>query len=174
VIEHVGPGGERVDAPEGRVMNPGHAIEVAWFMMEIGRRRGDRALVVRGAKILDLSLARGWDPQYGGLLYFLDVDGKPATQLEHDMKLWWPHSEALYATLLAYHLTGDAKYAGLYEQVHEWTFAHFPDREFGEWFGYLHRDGTVSTPLKGNIWKGPFHIPRALLYCWKLLEEMAS
>ena len=174
VIEHVGPDGERVDAPEGRVMNPGHAIEVAWFMMEIGRRRGDRDLVARAAKILDLSLARGWDPQYGGLLYFLDVDGKPATQLEHDMKLWWPHSEALYATLLAYHLTGDAKYAGMYEQVHEWTFAHFPDREFGEWFGYLHRDGTVSTPLKGGIWKGPFHIPRALLYCWKLLEEMAS
>ncbi len=174
VIEHVGPDGERVDAPEGRVMNPGHAIEVAWFIMEIGRRRGDRDLVARGARILDLSLARGWDPQYGGLLYFLDVDGKPATQLEHDMKLWWPHSEALYATLLAYHLTGDAKYAGMYEQVHEWTFAHFPDREFGEWFGYLHRDGTVSTPLKGGIWKGPFHIPRALLYCWKLLEEMAS
>jgi trehalose 6-phosphate synthase/phosphatase len=45
------------------------------------------------------------------------------------------------------------------------------DPEFGEWYGYLHRDGRVSTRLKGNMWKGPFHLPRMLWYCWKLLDE---
>jgi len=155
-------------------VSPGHSLETAWFLMEIARRRDEASLVQRAAKIVDWSFERGWDGQYGGLLYFVDVEGKPSPYLEHDMKLWWPHSEALYATLLAYHLTGDAKYARLYEQVHEWTFAHFPDEPFGEWFGYLHRDGSLSTDLKGNLWKGPFHIPRSQLLCWKLLERIAS
>ena len=91
---------------------------------------------------------------------------------EHDMKLWWPHNEALYATLLAHHLTGDQKWSAWYERLHEYSFGHFPDREHGEWYGYLHRDGTVSSPIKGNMWKGPFHLPRMQLYGWKLLEEM--
>ncbi len=173
VLEVVGPHGERLDNPDGRVMNPGHAIETAWFMMEVARRRGDDALARRAARIVDWCFDRGWDDNYGGLFYFIDVEGKPSPYLEHDMKLWWPHSEALYATLLAWHLTGEEKYLGLYERVHEWTFSHLPDEKFGEWFGYLHRDGTRSTDLKGSMWKGPFHVPRAQLYCWRLCDSLA-
>lgn len=171
ILETVGPRGERLDTLEGRVMNPGHAIESAWFIMEVARRRGDEAMLKAALRILEWSMARGWDKLCGGLFYFLDVAGKPSVYLEHDMKLWWPHSEALYASLLAYRLTGDARYAEMYERVHAYTFERFPDREYGEWFGYLRRDGTVSLPLKGNLWKGPFHIPRAMLLCWKLLAE---
>jgi N-acylglucosamine 2-epimerase len=174
ILETVGPAGERIDTPEGRCMSPGHAIETAWFLMEVGRRRDNAALIKRSARILDWSLERGWDAQEGGLLYYIDVVGKPPGHIEHDMKLWWPHSEALYATLLAYHLLGDDTYARWYERVHEWTFTHFPDASFGEWFGYLRRDGSRTTTLKGNLWKGPFHIPRALLLCWKLLDHMAT
>ena len=49
--------------------------------------------------------------------------------------------------------------------------SRFADEEHGEWYGYLHRDGRVSVPLKGNLWKGPFHLPRMQLVCWKLIEE---
>ena len=112
--------------------------------------------------------------QYGGLLYFVDFAGKPATRLEWDMKLWWPHAEALYALLLAYHLSGAEQYARWFEQMHEWTFAHFPDPEIGGWYGYLHRDGSLSTSLKGGMWKGFFHTPRALWLCWKLLGAMLA
>jgi N-acylglucosamine 2-epimerase len=87
------------------------------------------------------------------------------------MKFWWPHCEAIIATLLAWSLTGDEKYARWHQQVHEWSFRHFADPEFGEWYGYLHRDGRVSAPLKGNMWKGPFHLPRMLWYCSRLLGE---
>lgn len=173
VLETVGPNGELIDEPEGRIMNPGHAIEAAWFGMEIARRRHDRDLAETLAPLLDWSLERGWDPEFGGLLYFVDVAGKPSPMLEHDMKLWWPHCEALYATLLAYHLLGDGKYAEWHERIHAWTWSHFIDPDYGEWFGYLRRDGALSSPIKGGYWKGPFHVPRALLYCWKLLEEMA-
>ena len=76
------------------------------------------------------------------------------------------------ATLLAYHLTGDKKYADWHKMAHDWAYKYMPDPEYGEWFGYLHRDGRISTTLKGNMWKGPFHLPRMLWYCWKLLEDM--
>jgi N-acylglucosamine 2-epimerase len=172
LFETVGPNGERLDSPEGRCINPGHSIESAWFIMEEGRRRNDWSLIRQALQILEWSLERGWDQEHGGLLYFVDVEGKPPDQLEHDMKLWWPHTEALYALLLAHHLTGEKKYEEWYERVHAWSFAHFPDTEYGEWFGYLHRDGGLSLRLKGNLWKGPFHLPRAQLFCWKLLERM--
>ncbi|MCP4246497.1 MAG: N-acylglucosamine 2-epimerase [bacterium] len=174
VLETVGPSGQRLDAPEGRVMNPGHTIETAWFLMEIARRRGDDDLAGRSRRLLDWSFDRGWDETHGGLFYYIDVAGKPSPYLEHDMKLWWPHCEALYAALLAHEMTNDAHYARMYEQAHDWTFAHFPDADCGEWFGYLHRDGTRSTDLKGNLWKGPYHVPRALMLCWNLLREMTT
>jgi len=90
------------------------------------------------------------------------------------MKFWWPHCEAVIATLLAWTLTGDEKYAHWSRQVHDWSFRHFSDAAFGEWYGYLHRDGRPSVRLKGNLWKGPFHLPRMLWYCWRLLDQNAG
>jgi N-acylglucosamine 2-epimerase len=172
LFEIVGPNGEMLDSPEGRCINPGHAIETSWFMMHEARHRNDQSLLRSALDVLRWSLEWGWDKEFGGILNFIDVEGKPMEQLEWDMKLWWPHTEALYALLLAHHLSGDSLYEQWYERVHEWSFSHFPDPQLGEWFGYLHRDGSVSSHLKGSIWKGPFHLPRALLYGWKVLEEM--
>jgi N-acylglucosamine 2-epimerase len=174
VMETVGPQGEIIDHFDGRTLNPGHAIEGAWFVLREGKHRGDRELVDMGCRMLDWMWARGWDSEYGGILYFCDVYGKPVQEYWHDMKFWWPQNEAIIATLLAYQLTGDDKYARWHRMIHDWAYQHFPDPEYGEWFGYLHRDGRVSVPLKGNIWKGPFHIPRMQLLCWKLAEELAS
>ena len=172
LFETVGPKGERLDSPEGRCINPGHAIETSWFIMEEARQRNRPEIIENACKILDWSLDWGWDAEYGGILYFVDVEGKPSLQYEHDMKLWWVHAEALYATLLAHHLTGRHQYADWYEKLHQWTYAHYPDEQYGDWFKYLHRDGTVSVTLKGSVWGGQFHVPRMHLYCWKLLEEM--
>lgn len=173
MLENVGPSGEFVDIPEGRVILPGHAIETAWFIMEEGRYRNDRELSLRALPILEWSLERGWDPEHGGgLLYYTDLKDLPCQQYEWDMKLWWPHTEMIYATLLAYHLTGDEKWAQWHQKAHDYSFSHFADPEFGEWFGYLHRDGTVSHRLKGNLWKGPYHLSRMLMLSWKLLESL--
>jgi N-acylglucosamine 2-epimerase len=160
-----------LDTVQGRVITPGHAIESAWFLMHEGHYRQDASIIRRALDIIRWSLDIGWDRQFGGLLYFVDYEGKPPTQLEWDQKLWWPHTEALYALLLAHHLTGEAWCEEWYEKVHAWAFEHFPDPEYGEWYGYLHRDGSVLTPAKGTVWKGPFHLPRALLLCYRLLES---
>ena len=165
LMEVVAPDGSVIDHIDGRMLNPGHAIECAWFIMHEGRCRKDQRLIALGAKILDWMWARGWDKEHGGLLYFTDVFGKPVQEYWHDMKFWWPHCEAIIATLLAWKLTGEPRYAAMHAQVHDWSFAHFPDREHGEWYGYLHRDGTASQRAKGNMFKGPFHLPRMLLFC---------
>jgi len=175
VLENVGPNGEIYDHFDGRMMTPGHAIEAAWFILHEARCRGnDNALIETGTTILDWMWARGWDEEYGGVLYFTDLKGLPVQEYWHDMKFWWPQNETIIATLLAYSLTGDEKYAEWHRMIHDWTYDRFPDPEHGEWFGYLHRDGRVSVPLKGNMWKGPFHMPRMQWYCWQLLEEMRS
>lgn len=102
---------------------------------------------------------------------FVDIEGKPTEQLEWDMKLWWPHTEALYALLLADSITGDEQYMVWFNKMNEWSFEHFEDKQYGEWFGYLHRDGTVANELKGSMWKGMFHLPRALLMNSVLLKN---
>jgi len=174
LLETVGPDGEFIDEPVGRVVNPGHAFETAWFIMKEACERNDGSLIPLATQILDASLALGWDDEYGGIFYFRDVKGMPCEQYEHDMKLWWPHTEGIYATLLAYRLTGEQKYRQWHRKIHDWAYAHFPDRKNGEWFGYLHRDGTISSTLKGNHWKGPYHLPRMQLQCWKLMEKMLT
>jgi N-acylglucosamine 2-epimerase len=172
LLEVAGANGEFLDHFDGRQLNPGHAIEAAWFILHEARHRaGDARLTRLGLTILDWMWARGWDREHGGILYNTDVLGRPVQEYWHDMKFWWPQNEAIIATLLAWRMTGEAKYAEWHRLAHDWAYAHFPDREHGEWYGYLHRDGSVSSSLKGNTWKGPFHLPRMQWYCWRLLAE---
>ena len=173
VMEQIGMDGEVVDHIDARTLNPGHAIEGAWFILEEAKRRGgDPGLVELGCRMLDYMWKWGWDEEHGGILYFRDVHGKPVQEYWHDMKFWWPQCEAIIATLLAYQMTGNEKYAEWHEMIHRYAHEKFPDREHGEWFGYLHRDGQVSSQVKGNHFKGPFHLPRMQWYCWKLLDSM--
>jgi len=88
------------------------------------------------------------------------------------MKLWWPHTEALYAHLLNYALTGNEEDWNRFEQVHDYTFDHFPDPAHGGWFGYLDREGGRTHECKGAPYKGCFHVPRGLFLCWRLLRGL--
>lgn len=170
VLEQVGPDGEVIDHIDGRTLNPGHAIEGAWFILHEARRRGgDPELTELGCRMLDTMWKRGWDEEQGGLFSFVDIFGKPVQEYCHDMKFWWPHCEAIIATLLAWTMTGEERYARWHRQVHDYAHRTFHDPEHGEWFGYAHRDGSIASTAKGNQFKGPFHVPRMQWYCWRLL-----
>lgn len=171
VLETVYTDGSILDTPAGRTINPGHTIENSWFLMNAALQTGDDTLMKQALNMLDWSLDIGWDKEYGGIYYFRDVYGRPCEQLEHDMKLWWVHNEALIATLVAYKVTGDEKYSAWYDKLHEYIFSHFSDKEYGEWYGYLHRDGTVSHDQKGSMWKGPYHLLRCLILCEQILAN---
>lgn len=174
VLENVAEDGSaRLFYTEGRTVNPGHDIEGVWFLLEHARRTGDAELVQKAAQIFDWAIEAGWDREYGGLLYFIDCLGKPPEAYEHDMKLWWPHNEIMIASLMLYRDTGDEKYFQWFETVMDYVKQHFADPEYGEWYGYLRRDGLPTMPsTKGSTFKGPFHLPRALIQCDQMLGQL--
>ena len=175
ILESVAPDGSLIDTCEGRTINPGHGIETAWFLMEAGQVYGDDRLKKLGVKIFDWQFKWGWDTQYGGVINFRDCKGFPCQDYSQDMKFWWPQCETVIAALYAYRVTGDEKYLDIWLEADTWMREHFRDPEYGEWYGYLHRDGTVAQAAKGNLFKGPFHIPRMLvkagLLCRDILRE---
>lgn len=172
VMEQVAPDGSIIDHIDGRTLNPGHAIEGAWFILhEAKYRNNDPHLIQLGCKMLDYMWERGWDKEHGGILYFRDVYNKPVQEYWQDMKFWWPHNETIIATLLAYLMTGEEKYAKWHQMVNNYAYQKFHDKEQGEWFGYLHRDGSIAQTAKGNLFKGPFHLPRQEWYCMQILKE---
>ena len=173
LLETVGENGEFIDTNMTRTINPGHCIETSWFIMEEAKLRGwDKPMLDMALQVFDWSWDWGWDKQYGGIVNFRDCKNLPPQDYSQDMKFWWPQCETIIASLYAYLGTGDEKYLYRHERISEWTYAHFPDAEYGEWYGYLHRDGTVAQPAKGNLYKGPFHIPRMMIKGYMLCQEI--
>lgn len=172
VFEQVSPNGDFVNNIDGRLLNPGHAIEAGWFLQHWATHRNDEKLSKTAIDMVRWSHAKGWDDSYGGLFYFMDSEGHSPVQLEWDMKLWWPHTEAMYAHLMNYSITKDASDFQKFEMVVDYSFEHFSDPEFGEWFGYLNREGKRTHDFKGGPYKGCFHVPRALYLCWQLLSTL--
>lgn len=171
-FERVAPDGSHPDTFDGRLISPGHSMEVCWFLLDAAKRVGADQLPELISPILYSILNTGWDHEHGGLYYYLDIMGKPPQQLEWDQKLWWVHAEALVALIKAYSLTRDKDIWRWFVRLHDYTWSHFPDPEYGEWFGYLNRRGEVLLNLKGGKWKGCFHVPRALFLCWRELQNL--
>ena len=160
LLESISLDGKFIDSPTGRVVNPGHSLEAAWFIMTEGLITKNIDAVNSAKKIIDVTIPIGLDKKHGGIIAFTDILGKPPVNLEWDMKLWWPQCEAMIALRLAHLIFGDEKYLFLYNELLEYCKKYFVDEQNGEWYGYLHYDNTCSTTLKGNMFKGPFHIPR--------------
>lgn len=174
IVENVTRDGQLCNSFEGRQITPGHSLEAMWFIMNLGVRLDDRALIDKAVKIALNTAEYGWDKQYGGLFYFMDRLGYPPQQLEWDQKLWWVHIEAMITMIKGYELTGSKECLAWFERLHDYTWSHFKDKEYPEWFGYLNRRGEVLLPLKGGKWKGCFHVPRGLYQCWKILERCST
>jgi len=172
IVENVNEDGSLSDTFDGRLMNPGHAIEAMWFIMDLGVRLNRPTLIEKAVETTLKMVEYGWDKQYGGIFYFLDRKGFPPQQLEWDQKLWWVHLETLISLLKGYQLTGSPDCLSWFEKIHDYTWSHFKDPEYPEWWGYLNRRGEVLLDLKGGKWKGCFHVPRALFQCWQTLEKI--
>ncbi|XP_041349589.1 N-acylglucosamine 2-epimerase-like [Gigantopelta aegis] len=173
VLENVSLVGTELTGSAGRLMNPGHAIEAGWFLLKHAVKTNDEQLKTTAInKFMVNSFDRGWDEKHGGIVYFVDVEGLSPTQLEWDMKLWWPHNEALISFLMPYKETGDIEHLQRFAKVLDWSYSHFVDYVNGEWHGYLNRQGQVTHNFKGGPWKGCFHVPRCLMMCQKMLQEL--
>ena len=174
VVENIGLDGQLVDCMDGRHMNPGHSIESMWFLMDLGRRLGRPELIEQAKNTALTMVEYGWDKEYDGIFYFMDLKGHPTQELEWDQKLWWVHIETMISMIKGYAFTGDKRCLEWFKRVHDYAWTPFRDNEFPEWFGYLNRRGEVLLPLKGGKWKGCFHVPRGLYQVHKVLEYIAN
>ena len=173
VFENILPDGSfDLESCQGRMLNPGHVLEAMWFMLDYMNETGNTSRQNEVLKIIEATLNFGWDKEFGGIFYFMDVLGKPHLELQHDMKLWWVHNEAIIACLYAYKVTRDEKFLNWFYKLDDWTWRHFPDPEYGEWFAYLNRRGEPTHMLKGGKWKTFFHLPRCLFMSAKLMKEI--
>lgn len=164
-------------------VNPGHTIESMWFVIESAAAEGRETVVARAARVMERAVRIGWDEAHGGLLRFVDRHGgrpigEPACAYEElildtwDTKIWWPHAEALYGTLLAAQATGDAALLRHHDRVARYTLSVFPnpDRSVGEWVQVRDRRGAPLAKVVALPVKDPFHTARALM----LLVELCA
>ncbi|MBD3377918.1 N-acylglucosamine 2-epimerase [candidate division KSB1 bacterium] len=172
MYENLVKDGSQSETSASRLLSPGHAIEAGWFLQHWALELQDSALLETSANIIRNAFHQGWDNEFEGLFYFIDADGKSPTQLEWDMKLWWPHCEAMYGFLLNYATFGLREDWELFLKVKAYAFEHFSDPKNGEWYGYLNRQGRLTHSFKGGPYKGCFHVPRALYYCYNVLKRL--
>jgi N-acylglucosamine 2-epimerase len=168
-----------------RHVNPGHSIESMWFVMKTASKSRRDDCIERAVRALKRTFDLGWDQEHGGLFRFVDCNGgKPKGNEPHspyeqqvldtwDMKLWWPHSEALYATLLAYELTGDSEFLTFYDRTHNYVFRIFPnpDPEIGEWIQIRDRVGHPVNKIVALPLKDTYHILRDIFLIIELLSQ---
>ena len=172
----------------GRYINPGHTLEDMWFIMHQALATGDRDTIERAAGVVLRTLEIGWDEEMGGLYLYVDQDGgiprgSTAGVEDHEMvgkigndwdsKLWWPHAEGLYSTLLAFSLIDDRRLLEWYQKLRAYTFSTFPnpDIEIGEWIQIRDRQGHPQEKVVALPVKDPFHIIRALILILELLRQ---
>lgn len=172
IRENINADGSFSDTFQGRLISPGHGLEAMWFLMDIGQRLGDQQVIDKCVEVTLSTLSYGWDKQWGGIYSFLDIKGFPPEQLEWDRKLWWPQIEGMIACLKGFYLTRNEACWDWFVRLEDYTREHFVDKEYGEWYGYLNREGSISLDLKGGKWKGCFHVPRGLFNFWKIMEDL--
>ena len=155
----------------GRFINPGHTLESMWFCINAGRRRNNSDVINRAAKIMKWAAKIGIDREYGGVFSYLDATGKEPEAIDWyketnslwDDKVWWANSESLCAFAVGYKTTTDPYYLKVFQNLYTFCMAHFADKEYGEWYERLHRDGSVKVSDKGTPWKCAYHLVRALI-----------
>jgi N-acylglucosamine 2-epimerase len=185
IAEMLTKDGSASDTILARHLNPGHALESMWFVMAAAAEADRQDLVRNAVLAIRRAFELGWDTEQGGLLRFVDRDGgapkgrKTGHPYERliletwDTKLWWPHSEALYATLLAAELAQYETLLRLYLMVHTYTFHTFPhpDDGVGEWIQIRDRRGRPVDKLVALPVKDPYHALRSALLIIEHLHD---
>lgn len=157
----------------------GHDVETAFLMMEASEALGiehDKKTWAIGKKMVDHSLATGWDSKIGGFYdegyYFKDGGGK--MEIIRNTKNWWAQSEGLNTLMIFSELYPNDKhnYFEQFKKLWNYTNTYLIDHQYGDWYEYgIDGSPKSKTALKAHIWKGTYHSFRSLMNCIRRLEK---
>lgn len=153
-----------------KIYSYGHDIEASWLLHEAALVLGDAATIAKVEKEVPRIAAAAGEgfTAKGGMIYEKDnatghVDGD---------RHWWVQAESVVGYFNLWQLTGEP--SGLENAIECWEFIknNLIDRENGEWFWSIRRDGSVNhTDDKAGFWKCPYHNGRM---CMELIERTAA
>jgi mannobiose 2-epimerase len=148
----------------------GHDIEGSWLLIEAAEVLGDPDLTAQARAacitMVDGVLRDGASPD-GSILYEARANG----WLDDD-RHWWPQAEGLVGFLNAYQLSGDRRYFEALLRLWEFIKHYMIDREHGEWFWKVDRDGVPDGSMpKVSAWKCPYHNSRA---CFEIIDRLSG
>lgn len=153
----------------------GHDIETAFLLTEAAEVLGqpdDPKTQDMAKKIVDHTLAYGWDKIYGGVYHEGTFDGQEL----HTVKDWWTQFESLNSLLLMHEKYGkdNDAYFKAFQRQWQWIKDYQLDHEYGGVYEIVDRDGTVTNHRKAQMWTECYHDSRALLHVTARLEKLAG
>jgi len=145
----------------------GHDLENVWLIMEAVDALGLSQELFEDfyETLWDYSLEYGYDDEHGGF-YFFGPLGEPAT---NRVKAWWVQAEVLTSALRMYELTGEERYADVFEETWAFLETYQFDDEVGEWHSGV-TDDLEPVGRKGALYKGAYHNGRAMIECLDALD----
>ena len=155
--------------PLNDLVSYGHDIEASWLLWEAAELLADPTLLSSLRRVVlkmaEATFNEGLD-QDGGLINETDGNG-----FLDDSRIWWAQAEALVGFLNAYQLTEEPHYLMAVYTIWHFIQQHLIDRQYGEWFWGVTRDGIPLQRAKAGMWKTPYHNGRA---CFELLRRLPT
>lgn len=141
----------------------GHQTEWAKLLLQVHAHWPEAVLLERAAALHQSAFAKGWDAQYGGLIYGYDPEGQPCDV----QKYFWVQAESLASAWRLWRATGQPQFRQHYLDLWAWSWQHLVDHEYGAWFRVLNRDGSKCENTKSPAGKTDYHTMGA---CWDILR----
>ena len=113
-------------------------------------------------------LNNGIDNEFGGVF----VEGPHAGGVSDREKEFWQQAEVLTAMLDAYIMFHDSVFLEAYRNVHRFVFDKMINKEVGEWFPLLTREGDPIWTHMGHSWKINYHTVRAMVLSINRLNKI--
>lgn len=146
---------------------PGHQVEWAKLLLQLHAIKPSDWMRDRAIFLFEQAMERGWDNEYGGLVYGFAPDGRFCDS----NKYFWVQAEAFAAAMRLYQLTSESRYLADYKRIWNWSWQYLIDHQHGAWFRIRHRDGSAVDNLKSPPGKTDYHTMGA---CWDVIQSLRN
>lgn len=146
---------------------PGHQVEWAKLLLQLDALGKEDWYLPTAMRFFNTAMEKGWDKEYGGLVYGYAPDGEFADA----HKYFWVQAEAIATAWRLYQRTKEPSYLDNYHRLWRWAWDYMIDHQHGGWYRILAQDGRWIEPYKSPAGKVDYHTMGA---CWDVLSVMGA